>query len=130
MRSRITKALCSLMLSISVFFAGCAPLLHYSGMDLDRFKTREQVHKSMGRPDHFGYLLEGEGEFEEFRTHAKISDPAQAGRDLLLDLATFGLFDPFLLPQAILVATIPPLIGCTVRFEYDQNGKIIRYSSK
>ncbi len=107
--------------------AGCSAAIAYSGQDISKLTTKSHVHESFGEPENCGTKIDYEEkptEFEEYRTRRKISEPDVAGIHLLLGLETLGLFEPFNLLSQAGITTWSTLFGQTVRFDYDDFGKV------
>jgi len=121
--SRLLRTFGNLLLLCNLLCAGCSALIAYSGEDVGKLEKKEQVHKSFGTPIKLG-IADGQ-EFEEYRTHRKISEPEVAGVNFILGAESLGLLEIWMFPAAILQNTWNTLIGLTLRFEYGSNGDVV-----
>ena len=120
--SRNSTLLGILLLISNLLTAGCSSVIVYSGQDIEKLVNKDQVHDSFGMPTNLG---NGEGcDFEEYRTHRKISEPTVASVNFILGTETLGLFELWNFPGAILQTTWTTLVGQTLRFEYGSNGAV------
>lgn len=100
-------------------------MINYSGTNIARLKTRDQVHQALGKPSNFGLRNENDGEFEEFQTRGKLADPKTGDYNMILDAASLGLLELYLFPKTLGELTFTTCVGQTVRIDYDQNGNVI-----
>jgi hypothetical protein len=122
--SRILPVFCTLLLCCNVFCAGCSALIAYSGEDMDKLGTKEQVHASFGTPCKSG---EDHGlQFEEYYTHRKISEPHVAGVDFIMGVESVGLLELWMFPVTVCGYTWTTLVGQDLRVEYASNGEVRR----
>jgi|GEM_PF-7063219 len=124
-RFRSTRGLPTAILTGCLLWAGCAPMIHYSGKNIAKLKTRDQVHKALGTPSNIGRRAEEDGQFEEFQTRAKIADPKAGDYNLLLDSASLGLYEIYSFPRTLGELAFSTCVGQTVRIDYDDDGKVI-----
>src|ERR1043166_6532311 len=120
---RLLPILGSLLLTCTLFSAGCSALIAYSGQDVQKLANKDQVHKSFGTPNNSG-TDSAAPDFEEFRTHRKSSEPTVAGVSLILAAETLGLLELWMFPAAVLENAWTTVFGQTVRFEYAANGDV------
>ncbi len=113
------------LLASCLIWVGCAPMINYSGKNIAKLKTRDQVHKALGTPSNIGRRAEEDGQFEEFQTRAKIADPKAGDYNLLLDSASLGLYELYSFPRTLGELAFSTCVGQTVRVEYDDDGKVI-----
>jgi hypothetical protein len=101
---------------------GCSSLVAISGKDVSTYASMEQVRKDFGKPAAKG-MADGR-DYEEFSSHAKISDPQKAGVLIMGNLMTCGLMELFLFPYELCCAGHNVIAGETVRFAYDAQGNV------
>jgi YD repeat-containing protein len=106
---------------------GCSLMIARSGLDLDRFKTREQVQGCFGHPITTG-TEEGKT-FECYRTHRKISDETGYKMNLGMGVAmTFGIGEVIAFPYELILVGRRTIVGQEVWFSYDEQGRVISRS--
>ncbi len=101
---------------------GCSSMVAVSGKDVSGLASAEQVHKEFGKPVATGVVEDRE--FEDYKTHAKISDPQRAGTMMLGDLMTSGLMEFFLFPYELACVGQTAIMGDTLRFCYDSQHNV------
>ncbi len=110
------------LVGVLAFAGGCSSLVAMSGKDVGSIATMEQVHHQFGKPVASG-TADGK-DYEEFKSHSKISDPQRAGVLIMGDLMTSGLMELFLFPYELACVGETTISGETVRFSYDPNGSV------
>jgi hypothetical protein len=106
--------------------AGCAAVVNGRGVYLPDVKTRDQVHQVFGMPTDAG---EQDGiMFEEFRTHRKLSKAWMGEYYLFADLETLFLGELYWFPRELWRAGRERIIGHTLRFTYDQEGNVDKFT--
>lgn len=114
----------SLLASCALLSAGCSALIAYSGQDVKKPTTKDQVREAFGTPDTLGD--DDDRAFEEYRTRRKISEPTVAGVNFILGVESLGALELWNFSVAVVRNTWGTLFGQTLRFEYGSNGEVQR----
>lgn len=109
---------------IAILSSGCSFLIAYAGKDLSKLETREKVHEVFNKPTLAGY--EDNRFFEEFRTRRKVSESLRASHLAMSVPMTFGLGELVAFPYELYLLGRNTILGQTIRFTYDSEGRIIR----
>ena len=112
------------LMLLALISSGCSSLVAYSGQDLKSLATRAQVHQEFGEPIH-SETVDG-ASFEEFLTRRKISEQERAVGLNMASSMTGGLIEFIALPAELYRDSGRLLVGQTLRFEYDQTGKVAK----
>lgn len=115
---------CVLFVLVALISSGCSSLVAYSGQDLKSLATRDQVHQEFGEPI-ISETVDGTS-FEEFLTRRKISEQERSVGLNMASTMTGGLIEFIALPAELYRDSGRLLVGQTLRFEYDQWGKVAR----
>lgn len=102
---------------------GCAAIINASGTDLEKLKTREEVHEKFGPPTTTG--VENEHTYEEFHTRRKISGRMYGEGYIMADVATLGLAELYMFPAELVKLTRDTIAGSTIRIRYDAEGNVL-----
>lgn len=101
---------------------GCTYAVVTSGKNLSEVKTAEQARAEFGPPVGSG-VADGKP-FEEFRTHRKIAEPNKVIYLMMGYAVTFGTGELIWFPQQSFIAARRWVCGQTLRFVYDEHGKV------
>jgi len=114
-----------IVIAIAPATTGCSCLIAFSGTDLERFESREQVVKKFGPPTEITFK---DGlEVDHYHTHRKIYDGTIRTASLGMSTAmTYGLAELYTFPRELFICTRRTIFGQTISFEYDQNGQVTR----
>jgi hypothetical protein len=115
---------CVLFALVALISSGCSSLVAYSGQDLKTLATRDQVHQEFGEPI-VSETIDGIS-FEEFVTRRKISEQERAVGLNMASTMTGGLIEFIALPAELYRDSERLLAGQTLRFAYDQSGKVAK----
>lgn len=101
---------------------GCSAFVAASGRRLETYGTRAEVRRAFGTP-----AVQGEGPaYDEFKTHAKMSEVWKGEGLCIACVVTLGLSEVVALPEQLYYATRDWVGGHRVRFEYDADGKVTK----
>ena len=112
-----------LLILISAPSSGCSALLAYSGTDLAKLKTKEQVCEQFGEPIASGIDKDGEF-FEEFRSRRKFRDPMSCQMYAMSFGMTLGLSEVLAFPAELFLLGRGTLLGHDIRFTYDRTSTV------
>jgi hypothetical protein len=121
-KSGFLRVFGSILLCGNLLTSGCSALIAESGQNVAALTNKSQVHQSFGTPDNSGSAAGGD--FEEFRTRRKISEPTVASVNFMLGMETLGLVELWNFPAITLQNAWNTLVGQTLRFEYGSHGEV------
>lgn len=105
--------------------SGCSAFVASRGVELSDLTTKEQVHRTFGTPVASGVGGQPDQPYEEFRTHRKISEKWKGQYLLMPCIVTLGLSEVVYFPSQLFCTARQCIVGQTIRFDYDANGKVI-----
>lgn len=119
-----------LFLVLALASSGCAAKIAGLGTDPTKFETIEEVHAKFGQPDAGGTLDGKDGAFyEDYITRRKIATyplcTSGPGYGIAL-VMTLGTVDLLMISNELCLSAKRTLTGQTLRFIYDNNGKLIK----
>src|SRR5579859_3167558 len=103
--------------------SGCSALIAFSGKDLGKFESRDQVYKKFGPPT--TATTEDGTVIESYHTRQKICDNSIRTASLGMGIAmTYGLGEAYYFPREFFILTQRTVFGQTIRFAYDDAGNV------
>jgi hypothetical protein len=108
----------------TALMCGCSSLIAHSGKDLSKLTTREEVHREFGEPEKIGVV--GDYACEDYTTRRKISEPWRSNSQGMGFAMTFGALELVNFPMEVYLLCSRTVMGESVRFAYDDTGKVMR----